>query len=251
MELCTRYRACLLGGAVGDALGASVEFLSLGEIRATFGPGGIREYTSAYGRIGAITDDTQMTIFTAEGLLRAHNRSVHKGICHTPTVVYHAYLRWLETQGEMPAYPFPDVRGGWLLGLPELHSRRAPGKTCLAALRGGRAGELARPINTSKGCGGVMRAAPVGLAVHSSIAEAFTLGCEVAALTHGHPSGYLAAGVLAAIIAAIVAGQSLPEALAAARALLLAQPNHRECLSALDAALTLSREAPATPETIA
>ncbi len=98
-----RYRGCLLGGAVGDALGASVEFLSLGEIRARFGAAGIRDYAPAYGRIGAITDDTQMTLFTAEGLLRAHNRGTQKGIVHTPTVVHHAYLRWLETQSEAPA----------------------------------------------------------------------------------------------------------------------------------------------------
>ncbi len=172
----SRYRGCLLGGAVGDALGASVEFLSLSEIRARFGAAGLRDYAPAYGRIGAITDDTQMTLFTAEGLLRAHNRGIQKGIVHTPTVVYHAYLRWLETQGETPAYPFPDVRGGWLLGLPELFSRRAPGNTCLASLRGGQVGAVGQPINASKGCGGVMRAAPVGLAFPASPVEAFALG---------------------------------------------------------------------------
>jgi len=65
----TRIRGCLLGGAIGDALGAPVEFMSAAEIRRTFGPGGIGDYSEAYGRRGAITDDTQMTLFTAEGLL--------------------------------------------------------------------------------------------------------------------------------------------------------------------------------------
>lgn len=50
-----RYVGCLLGGAVGDALGAAVEFESLAAIRAHFGPGGIRDYAPAYGRLGAIT----------------------------------------------------------------------------------------------------------------------------------------------------------------------------------------------------
>jgi ADP-ribosylglycohydrolase len=250
-DLLARYRGCLLGGAVGDALGAPVEFLSLAEIRAQFGPGGIRDYAPAYGLVGAITDDTQMTLFTAEGLLRSHNRAIQKGITHTPTIVYHAYLRWLETQGENPHYPFPEVRGGWLLGLAPLHQRRAPGNTCLAALRGTHPGTTGVPLNTSKGCGGVMRAAPVGLAVRQPFAESFELGCETAALTHGHPSGFLAAGFLAATIAAVLAGQSLEGAIAAARALLIVQPGHEECLAAVDAAVQLAREAPATPATVA
>ena len=65
-----RYRGCLLGGAIGDALGAGVEFLSLAEIERRHGPAGVTGYVPAYGRLGAITDDTQMTLFTAEGLLR-------------------------------------------------------------------------------------------------------------------------------------------------------------------------------------
>src|SRR5678816_3372150 len=60
-----RWRGCLLGGAVGDALGAPVEFMTLDEIRRQFGPSGITEMTTAFGRKGAITDDTQMALFTA------------------------------------------------------------------------------------------------------------------------------------------------------------------------------------------
>jgi ADP-ribosylglycohydrolase len=62
-----RYRGCLLGGAVGDALGAGIEFWSLADIRAQHGPGGLTGYVPCYGRPNAITDDTQMTLFTAEG----------------------------------------------------------------------------------------------------------------------------------------------------------------------------------------
>ncbi len=64
-----RYRGCLLGGAVGDALGAGIEFSSLVEIRREYGPAGVTGYVPCYGRSCAITDDTQMTLFTAEGLL--------------------------------------------------------------------------------------------------------------------------------------------------------------------------------------
>src|SRR5690606_26667444 len=93
-----RFRGCLLAGAAGDALGAAVEFDSRRQILQRFGAGGIRDFGSAYGRFGAITDDTQMTLFTAEGLMRAYVRWTGKGICHTPGVIAHAYLRWLATQ---------------------------------------------------------------------------------------------------------------------------------------------------------
>jgi ADP-ribosyl-[dinitrogen reductase] hydrolase len=59
---------CLLGRAVGDALGAPIEFLRLSEIRERFGLAGLTDYAPAYGKLGAITDDTQMTLFTAERL---------------------------------------------------------------------------------------------------------------------------------------------------------------------------------------
>jgi hypothetical protein len=140
-SLASRCKGCLLGGAVGDALGAPVEFMSHSQIVAHFGPGGIRGFAPAYGRTGAITDDTQMTLFTTEGLLRAHTRQVAKGICHTPTVVHHAYLRWLKTQGESPNLePQVDLNwqvatDGWLVHVPALWSRRAPGNTCLSAVR--------------------------------------------------------------------------------------------------------------------
>lgn len=80
VRLLSRFRGCFLGGAVGDALGAPVEFLTLAQIQERYGPGGIRDMDHAYGRVGAITDDTQMTLFTAEGLLRAYHRAMAKGI---------------------------------------------------------------------------------------------------------------------------------------------------------------------------
>ena len=66
MDDVTKIRACLFGGAMGDALGAEIEFWSLGRIRALF-PDGLKELPPHDGRAGRITDDTQMTLFTAEG----------------------------------------------------------------------------------------------------------------------------------------------------------------------------------------
>ncbi len=97
-----RFLGCLLGGAVGDALGAPVEFMKRPEILARFGRNGLRGYAPAYGGLGRITDDTQMTLFTAEGLLRGWVRGCLKGTTDYPAVTAFAYLRWLHTQGERP-----------------------------------------------------------------------------------------------------------------------------------------------------
>lgn len=77
------FRGCLVGGAVGDALGWPVEFMKLGEIVRRYGEGGIRDLQPAPSGKAEITDDTQMTVFTAEGLLRAETRRANRGICHT------------------------------------------------------------------------------------------------------------------------------------------------------------------------
>jgi len=247
------YRGCLLGGAVGDALGAPVEFLNESAIASRFGENGIQEFVPAFGRLGAITDDTQMTLFTAEGILRAHVRRETRGICHPPTVMVHAYLRWLHTQGR--THPLhTDCNDGWLIGHRELFSPRAPGVTCINALVALR-DVMAPTINDSKGCGGVMRVAPVGMffatltrklpGAESAITQhAFDFACAAAAITHGHPTGQLSAGVFAVVVMGLLKGDPLETAIDAAVSLLVAQPKHGETLAAIQAALKLAREIP-------
>ena len=242
-----RVRGCLLGGAVGDALGAPVEFLSLAEIRAQFGEEGITDFAPAYGRVGAITDDTQMTLFTAEGVLRSVTRARVKGICHPPSVIHHAYLRWLHTQGMSTRSATSPDTSGWLGGIRALHAVRAPGHTCVSALQSGRMGTIEEPINGSKGCGGVMRAAPVGLVDHHDV---FRLSCEVAAVTHGHPTGYLTAGCLAAIVHDLLHDVPLSEAVQNAVTRLSREKGHEETLRALTQAVDASREGSPSPERV-
>lgn len=239
-----QFIGCLLGGAVGDALGAPVEFMRRAEILDRFGPDGITEYAPAYGGVGRITDDTQMTLFTAEGLIRAWVRANCRGLSSASSVVGHAYLRWLQTQSETSAcdISFAANEPGWLFQQRELHSRRAPGNTCISALREMRS--LAHPAhNNSKGCGGVMRVAPAGLFAWrqgNSAQETFRLGTELAALTHGHPTGSLTGGVLAVLIWALTDGASLPEAISIAKSILKETPSHEETLSAIEQAQALA-----------
>jgi ADP-ribosylglycohydrolase len=146
-----RIRGSLLAGAVGDALGAPIEFDPLREIRARFGPEGLLEPAHAYGRLGAITDDTQMTLFTAEGLILAARDPAFSGRSGMVRAVHRAYLRWLRTQGERSAHPtFDRTEEGWLLGVEALHSRRGPGGTCLSALRAPLMGSAPSPSTTAR-----------------------------------------------------------------------------------------------------
>jgi ADP-ribosylglycohydrolase len=244
-----RFRGCLLGGAVGDALGAPVEFMSLAEIRERFGPAGIVDYTTAFDRQGAITDDTQMTLFTAEGLLRAHVKAALEGTSSVPAIVAHAYARWLATQGR--ASPLVDTTGdqGVLAGLEALRAQRVPGHTCIEAL-------AAMPLlgakarNDSKGCGGVMRVAPVGLYCarapgttdQRAARRAFDLGCELAALTHGHPTGQTAAGAFAAIVALLAREWEADEAIDEVLPLVARRPLGGETRDAIGKAIALAKQ---------
>jgi ADP-ribosylglycohydrolase len=245
----SRVRGALLAGAVGDALGAPIEFDALADIRRCFGARGLTDYAPADGRLGAITDDTQMTLFVAEGLIEAERA----GALHTPSErlrhLHRAHLRWLRTQGETSRHPtFERTREGRLLGIEALWARRAPGNTCLSALRSRHMGRLEHPLNQSKGCGGVMRVAPVGLA--RRVDDPFRAGCEVAALTHGHPSGYLAAGFLAFALRELVAGADLQGACGAALEELCRWPAHEECAVAVESALDAAGSAPPRSEAV-
>ena len=227
----SRRLACLAGGAIGDALGYTVEFLRRSDITRKFGEQGIlAPQTDAAGRI-LVSDDTQMTLFAAQGLIDSAEPTLEARILSQRR----AFLDWLETQEGV----FRPGRRG-LLAHPALWARRAPGATCLSALRAGGKGDLIRPINDSKGCGGVMRAAPAGLLPGVSPEEAFELGVRGAALTHGHPSGHLPAGALAALVASLMAGRSLEDSWSAARRILATRDGAQETLEATDQAFDLA-----------
>lgn len=251
-----QFVGCLLGGAIGDALGYTVEFMKKREITNQYGPGGITDLElHPETKQALISDDTQMTLFTADGLLWAHHRMTGRGIgSFTASGMFHSYSRWYYTQegcwpkgmagqeeyllGSLPHEE--SYTGIHLLDYKELFARRAPGLTCLSALASGEVGEMSRPINNSKGCGGVMRVAPVGLFLHENAKHAFHVAADIAAMTHGHPSGYLAAGAFAAIIADILQGKSLRDSVQTAQTILKNYDGHEETTLAIEQAIYLA-----------
>lgn len=225
--------AILLGGAVGDAFGYEVEFESISKIRTRFGASGIIEPVRHNGKL-IVSDDTQMTLFTLEGMLQALSED---GFSIQPCVdsIRLAYLEWLGTQGG-------SVRGkGWLAAQPEMHVRRAPGNTCMSALGAGGRGSISHRINDSKGCGGVMRVAPIGFVSKGLQPEqTFRLAAEAAACTHGHPSGYLSAGAMATMVRLLLEGADLRSATDQSLAILRSYDRHEETETAIKKAIALA-----------
>ena len=218
-------RGCMAGGAAGDALGYAVEFWREKQIFDTYGPDGITEYeTDSRSGKALISDDTQMTLFTANGLLAGETRGLMRGVAVPPReYVKSAYYDWLKTQQstmrEVNRHERYTEEGGvsWLLDVPELYSRRAPGNTCLDALTAkddNRKDYIRNPANNSKGCGGIMRVAPLALLYRpgenysGGLRELDLEGAQLAAITHGHSLGYMPAAAVTHIISRILTDEN-------------------------------------------
>jgi ADP-ribosylglycohydrolase len=242
-----KFVGSILAGAVGDALGGPVEFYTIDTIRELHGAAGTTGFAEEYGGRGKITDDTQLTLFTMEGLIRGN---VARRTGNPPADLFapiqHAYQRWYHTQGPSwrDAGGAGDAPDGWLITHRELFSPRSPGRTVMASLKAygqtGRRGSFANRLNDSMGCGAVMRVAPVALLGD----DAFAFAAGTGLLTHGHPSGYLSAGALAHLIHLLLNDIPLPDAVAAARAKLLEWDGHEEQVAVLDKAVALGRPTP-------
>lgn len=206
-------RGCLMAGAAGDALGYEVEFMSRRSILSRFGDNGITKFALNRNGKALISDDTQMTLFTANGMLMGLTRGYMRGIGGRPEkYVDIAYLDWYYTQtGKKREMLIDDWHPTWLRDLPEMAHLRAPGNTCLSACESLFRGEKAQ--NNSKGCGGIMRVAPMALLDAGyasrnensySIEELGEAGGEIAEVTHKHPLGFLPASLLTVLLYKVI-----------------------------------------------
>ena len=198
-----RIRGSLIGGAIGDALGYPVEFIySYEEIQKRYRERGITRLDTNQHWLGedeqvgkaVVSDDTQMTLFTANGLLNAKRQK-----SNMKYGIYRAYIEWYLTQVGKWSNKYKDC---WIARIPELNKRRAPGNTCMSSLYAIYSGR--EPMNNSKGCGGVMRIAPIPLyaAVDNrmDISDADKLAGDAAEITHQHPLGFISAALMSHVI---------------------------------------------------
>lgn len=204
-----KIRGCLMAGAAGDALGYEVEFISRSKIIDRYGERGITCFELDRNGKAQISDDTQMTLFTANGMLAGLTRGYMRGIGGRPEqYVGYAYQDWYYTQVGAADNKNPFT---WLYHVPEMFQVRAPGNTCLNACRS--IINCEPVLNNSKGCGGIMRVAPMALLCASyasrgeltyssqMLAEA---GGTIAECTHKHPLGFLPAALLTILLYKLV-----------------------------------------------
>ncbi|MER5729657.1 ADP-ribosylglycohydrolase family protein [Streptomyces sp. NPDC002138] len=245
----SRVRGALLGSALGDALGAPVAGLSLDAIREAHGPAGLTELAPAFGRRGAVTAATQLTLFTVDGLIRAHVRR-DTGAWHPPTDVHRAYLRWAATQHDWG----PDERrkeNGWLAHEEWLYARRGPDRACMTGFGDEILGTLEHPKNpTARDTGATVRSSPFGLLVGWEPALVLQLAVECAAQSHGHPTAYLSAGAFAVIVHGLTRGESLDSAVQRALGLLGSRAGREPVTDALQRATAAVTQGVPSPKII-
>ncbi|MET9406923.1 ADP-ribosylglycohydrolase family protein [Streptomyces sp. NPDC002935] len=242
----SRVRGTLLGAALGDALGAPIDGLSLEEIRAAYGAEGLLDLAPAHGRRGAVTHLTQLALFSVDGLIRAQVRR-DTGAWHPPSDVHRAYRRWAATQTDWG----PDERrkdDGWLAREEWLYARRDPSRANLLGLADEIMGTLDAPKNPGEpGPEAAARSAPFGLLVGWEPQLVMQLAVECAAQTHGHPAAYLTAGAYAVIVHALARGENLDAAVQQTLALLVTRPGHQPVTDALQHALGAVRQGMPSP----
>ena len=193
---------CIVGGAVGDALGYPVEFRrSFDEIQQLCGPNGISRYRLEEGGTAHFSDDTQMTLFTASGLMQAGSELNLRGFGDERSWQYYIashYIDWFWTQNGKRF----KKHASWLFEIPELHARRGPGTTCLTSLQ--QIVDGIDPDNNSKGCGGIMRVSPIALC--ADLRErmpadfVYMLAGKSADITHNAPLGFIPAAFLVMLL---------------------------------------------------
>jgi ADP-ribosylglycohydrolase len=189
------FRGCLLGGATGDAKGY---------------------HQVSEGGKELITDNTQLSIFTVDGMIWADERAKRKGVYAYIPCLFYSYQKWYYTQtGGLADKDYGFILDGEVMQHDELFARRGEGVTSLNALASSiknSYGTIDTRINDLNRPGCVARVAPIGLYFAHDPDMAFRIACESAAITHGHTEAIMSAGYMAVLIAFLAQGASLSEA---------------------------------------
>lgn len=198
------YKGCLLGLAIGDAMGYTVDHKTLDQIRADYGPNGLLGYDLANG-YADITSYTQIAAYVCNGLLLGMTRGQLRGVM-APYVRYIAMAEqeWARLQGY---HKNPSaINYCWVSGADGLQARRCMDTLMLDTLNRNDLGTMEEQRNRYQGPGSLTAAIPVGLFFDPERIgreEVQRLGAEAVALTHGNPAAFLTGAALAHIISRI------------------------------------------------
>lgn len=204
------WRGCLLGLAVGDAMGYAVDRLSWEEICRDYGPEGIRGYDLVNG-YADVTSHTQLAAYTACGLLMGMTRGQRLGrMAPYARYIDLALREWSQGQHVRRV---PDRTVCWVSEVEELRRRRCLDTRMLDTLSRERLGTPAEPINPYDTPGNLCAAVAVGAFFapeRMEVQEVGTLGMEAVALTHGDPMTFLSGAVIAYAAAGILQDPDTP-----------------------------------------
>ncbi|MCL2697088.1 MAG: ADP-ribosylglycohydrolase family protein [Oscillospiraceae bacterium] len=253
-----RYEGALLGFVIGDAFGHPVRTMEFSEICERFEKHGCLELAvSKQTETALFTDATQMMLFTADGIIWA-DREAKGGEINYTTYVFYAYQYWLFTQtntiaGKEYAWLFDTEkkrRQCRLLKAKGLYKNRYLDNINIEALlraRDNQYGRLIHRVNDNAGNGGLKRVLPAGLYFNYDSETAFRAGADFAAITHTSPTGYLSAGCYCAVVAELMNGESLENAINISMRILKEYDGHGNVSAALDEMLELLGDDTVTP----
>jgi len=245
------YRGCLLGMAIGDALGCTVDEKNLAAIREDYGPNGLLGYDLVNG-YADVTSHTQLAAFLSNGLLLAVNRG--RPASYLP-YVKRALSEWCYTQH---ARREPEQTLCWVSRIPALRRRRCMDTRMLDTVNRRDYGTPDDPLNSFATPGVLAEAVAVGLFFNEKrmdVPDVGLLAAQAAALTHGDRETVLACAALAYIIAGLVQEEDCPlqahvlQAAAAVRGQFSRYPEAEQVASALQKAVTMTKNKLLTPET--
>lgn len=192
-------RGCLLGLAVGDAMGYAVDEKNWEQIREDYGPNGLLGYDLANGAAEG-SSYTQVAAYAANGLLLGITRGRSE---HYLRYLHLSLREWARAQ-HFPRDP--ERSYCWVAKLPLMRRRKYKDSRMLDALRAATAGTVDSPINRAAGPGALPAAVMVGLSYHPrfmQLPQVVRLGADTVAMTHGDPMAFLTGAVLAECIAGI------------------------------------------------
>ncbi len=205
------FRGCLLGLAVGDAMGYTVDDRSLAEIREDYGPNGLLGYDLANG-YADVTSYTQLAAFAADGLLMGLTRQRMQGD-KSPLIRYVALAlrEWSRSQ----QYCQPEPNYCWLSAVPQLKRRNYMDSRMLDILGRGAFGTLEKRTMPSVHPGALTAVVPIAMLapkLDMEQKELDLLGAETVALTHGEPRAFLSGAVLTHALSLLIRDGKRPAA---------------------------------------
>ena len=194
------YRGCLLGLAIGDAMGYPVDTKTWPQIQEEYGPYGLMGYDLRNG-YAEVSSHTQLAAFCCNGLLLGQTRGRVYG--KMAPLVRYVHLSQQEWAVGQRRYDQPGRNYCWVFRVSELRHRHCTDTRMVETLNRDRPGSLEDPVNKYDTPASITAGIAAGLFAKTGKlrkVECDRLGAESVALTHGHPLAFLPGALIAHLI---------------------------------------------------